>query len=56
MVALAVAVVVQSGVYVVAARDKAADRAATPKWMAIGGLMFLLWLGVAVFGRFIAFY
>lgn len=57
MVALAVAVTVQSGVYIVAARDTAPpDRVVSPKWMVIGGLMFLLWLTVAVFGRFIAFY
>jgi anti-sigma factor RsiW len=57
MVALAVAVSVQSGVYVVAARETAPpDRVVTPKWTVIGGLMFLLWLTVAVFGRFIAYY
>jgi hypothetical protein len=57
MLALAVAVVVQSGVYVAAGRDTAPpDRAVTAKWMVIGGLTFLLWLTVAVFGRFIAFY
>lgn len=57
MFTLGIAIVVQSGVYIVAARDKARDdRAVTPKWMAIGGLTFLLWLTVAVFGRFIAFY
>jgi hypothetical protein len=56
MFALAVAIIVQSGVYVAAARDKGSDRTVTPKWMAVGGLMFLLWLCVAVAGRFIAFY
>ena len=56
MFTLAVAVVVQSGVYIAAAREKTPDRTVTPKWMAVGGLMFLLWLGVAVAGRFIAFY
>ena len=57
MVALGVAVTVQSGVYVVAALETALpDRVVTPKWTVIGGLMFLLWLTVAVFGRFIAFY
>lgn len=56
MLVLALAIVVQSGVYVVAARERTPDRTVTPTWMAIGGLMFLLWLGVAVAGRFIAFY
>jgi hypothetical protein len=56
MFALAVAVVVQSGVYVMAVREKEPDRPVTRKWMVLGGLMFLLWLSVAVSGRFIAFY
>jgi hypothetical protein len=57
MVALAVAVAVQSVVYVAAARDtEPPDRVVSAKWVAIGGLMFVLWLTVAVFGRFIAFY
>jgi hypothetical protein len=56
MVTLAVAIVVQIGVYVLGAREKAPDRAVTPKWMVIGAVTFFLWLGVAVAGRFIAFY
>ena len=56
MVTLSVALVVQSGIYVVAARERIPDRTVSPLWMAIGALMFLLWLGVAVAGRFIAFY
>jgi hypothetical protein len=56
MFAYAVAVVVQSSVYVMAAREKEPDRLVTPKWMVMGGLTFLLWLSVAVSGRFIAFY
>jgi hypothetical protein len=56
MATLAIAIVVQSGVYVLAAREKAPDCTVTPKWMVIGGVTFLLWLGVAVAGRFIAFY
>jgi hypothetical protein len=51
-----IAVIVQSGVYVIAAREKAPHRLVTIKWMTAGSLMFLLWLGVAVSGRFIAFY
>jgi hypothetical protein len=56
MVTLATAIIFQGGVYVAAAREKTSGGAVTPKWMAVGGLMFLLWLGVAVAGRFIAFY
>ena len=56
MFALAIAIVVQGGIYIAAAREETPDRTVTPKWMAVGGVMFLLWLGVAVAGRFIAFY
>lgn len=56
MAALAVAIAVQSGAYVVAAWETAPTRVVTPKWTVIGVLLFLLWLAVAVFGRFIAFY
>jgi hypothetical protein len=56
MLVYVVAVIVQSGVYVIAAREKEPDRVVTAKWMVTGGLMFLLWLGVAISGRLIAFY
>jgi hypothetical protein len=56
MIALSVAIVVQSSVYVVAARDQGHDRLVTPVWMVLGGLAFVCWLAVGISGRFIAFY
>jgi hypothetical protein len=56
MRAYVVAVMVQSGLYVMAAREREHNCLVTPKWMVAGALVFLLWLGVAVSGRFIAFY
>jgi len=49
------AIVMQSVVYVVALRKRENDRRLSPLWMVIGGLALILWFGVGIAGRAIAF-
>jgi len=55
MVFYVLAITAQSVVYLVALRKKENDRQLSPLWMVIGGLALLLWFGVGVAGRAIAF-
>ena len=49
------AILTQCVVYVIALRQKEDDRALSPLWMVMGALPLLLWFGVGVAGRAIAF-
>jgi cytochrome bd-type quinol oxidase subunit 2 len=49
------AIVIQCVIYIVAFRKKDEDRRLNPMWMVMGGLAFLLWFGVGIAGRAIAF-
>lgn len=49
------AIIVQCVIYMVAVWKKDEDRRLNPVWMVMGGLAFLLWFGVGVAGRAIAF-
>jgi len=55
MVLYVVAIFTQCIVYVFALRRKDNDRRFSPLWMVIGGLALLLWFGVGIAGRAIAF-
>jgi hypothetical protein len=50
-----VAILVQTGIYLMAFRDTHDERRLRPKWMVMGGLALLLWLSVGIAGRAIAF-
>jgi len=49
------AIVTQCIVYLIALRKKRNDRRLSPLWMVMGGLALLLWFGVGIAGRAIAF-
>jgi hypothetical protein len=49
------AIIVQCAIYLLALRKKDEDRRLSPLWMVMGGLAFLLWFGVGIAGRAIAF-
>jgi hypothetical protein len=56
MYAYVAGVLVLGGAYMMAAWEQVPQRVVTPRWMLTGGLLFLIWLGVAIAGRLIAFY
>jgi hypothetical protein len=49
------AIIVQCVIYIVAINKKHDARRLSPMWMVMGGLAFLLWFGVGIAGRAIAF-
>jgi hypothetical protein len=49
------AITLQCVIYIVAVTRKDDERLRSPMWMVIGGLAFLLWFGVGIAGRAIAF-
>jgi hypothetical protein len=49
------AFLMQCAVYIIALRKRENDRRLSPLWMVIGGLALLLWFGVGIAGRAIAF-
>jgi hypothetical protein len=49
------AIVMQCVVYLIALRQRENDRRLSPLWMVIGGLALILWFGVGIAGRAIAF-
>ena len=55
MVFYVFAALTQCGVYVTALRKKKNDLRLSPLWMVMAGLALLLWFGVGVAGRAIAF-
>jgi hypothetical protein len=55
MVFYVLAMTAQCVVYVVALRKKENDHRLSPLWIVMGGLSLLLWFGVGVAGRAIAF-
>jgi len=56
MMTYTAALVTQLTVWGMALRDDGGERLVSPKWMVMGGLAFVLWVTVAVFGRSIAFF
>lgn len=55
MVFYFLAIVVQGVIYIIAFRKRDEDRRLNPIWMVMGGLAMLLWFGVGIAGRAIAF-
>ena len=56
MMFYAAAIIVQCAIYVIALRKKDEDhRRLNPIWMVLGGLAMVLWFGVGIAGRAIAF-
>ena len=55
MIFYLMAITVQCAIYILALRKKDEERLLNPLWMVMGGLAFLLWFGVGIAGRAIAF-
>jgi hypothetical protein len=55
MVVYLFAIVTQCVVYVIALRKRENDRRLSPLWMVMGALALILWFGVGIAGRAIAF-
>ena len=55
MVFYVLAILTQCMVYLIALRKKKNDVRLSPLWMVMGGLALLLWFGVGIAGRAIAF-
>ena len=55
MVFYVLAITAQFATYVMALRKKDSGRRLSPLWMVMGGLALLLWFGVGIAGRAIAF-
>ncbi len=55
MVFYVLAILTQLVVYLIALRQKDSEGRVSPLWMVMGGLALLLWFGVGVAGRAIAF-